>query len=67
MKEEYQKYLKYIGGVRFWIIVMGVIIALTALKEARQIVNMILLAMLLTSISLAPLAWMKKKGIKKEE
>ena len=63
MKEEYEKYLKYIGGVRFWIIVMGVIIALTALKEARQIVNMILLAMLLTSISLAPLAWMKKKGV----
>lgn len=63
MKEEYQKYLKYIGGVRFWIIVMGVIIALTALKEARQIVNMILLAMLLTSISLAPIAWMKKKGV----
>ena len=63
MKEEYEKYLKYIGGVRFWIIVMGVIIALTALKEARQIVNMILLAMLLTSISLAPIAWMKKKGV----
>lgn len=63
MKEEYQKYLKYIGGVRFWIIVMGVIIALTALKEARQIVNMILLAMLLTSISLAPIAWMRKKGV----
>jgi len=63
MKEEYEKYLKYVGGVRFWIIVMGVIIALTALKEARQIVNMILLAMLLTSISLAPIAWMKKKGV----
>jgi len=63
MKQEYQKYLDYVGGVRFWIITIGVIIALTALKEARSIVNMILLATFLTSISLAPLAWLKKKGV----
>jgi len=63
MKQEYQKYLDYVGGVRFWIITIGVIIALTALKEASSIVNMILLALLLTSISLAPLAWLKRKGV----
>lgn len=63
MKEEYQKYLNYIPGVRFWIIIVGVIIALTAIKEASSIVNMILLAMLLTAISLAPLEWLKKKGV----
>ncbi len=63
MKQEYEKYLKYIGGVRFWIITMGVIIAFTALKEASAVVNMILLAMLITAVSLAPLAWMRKKGI----
>lgn len=63
MKQDYQKYLDYVGGVRFWIIIMGVIIALSAIKESRSIVNMILLAMLLTSISLAPLDWLKKKGV----
>lgn len=63
MKEEYQKYLNYIPGVRFWIIMIGIIITLTALKEASSIVNMLLLAVLLTAISLAPLDWMKKKGV----
>ena len=63
MKQEYQKYLDYVGGVRFWIITIGVIITLFALKQASSIVNMILLALLLTSIGLAPLAWLKKKGV----
>ena len=63
MNHSYDKYLKYIGGVRFWIITMGVIITFAALKEASSIVNMILLAMLLTAVSMAPLEWMKKKGV----
>ncbi len=63
MKQDYQKYLNYIGGVRFWIIAAGVIITLTALKHASSIVNMILLASLLTSVSLAPLDWLKRKGV----
>lgn len=63
MKQDYQKYLNYIGGVRFWIIIAGVIITLSALKQASSIVNMILLAMLLTSVSLAPLDWLKRRGI----
>jgi len=63
MKEEHQKYLNYIPGVRFWIIMTGIIIFLAALKEASSIVNMLLLALLLTAISLAPLDWMKKKGV----
>lgn len=63
MKEEHQKYLNYIPGVRFWIIMTGIIIFLAAIKEASSIVNMILLAMLLTAISLPPLDWMKKKGV----
>lgn len=42
---------------------IGLIIFLTALKAASSIVNMILVATLLTTISLAPLDWMKKKGV----
>lgn len=63
MKEEHQKYLNYIPGVRFWIIMIGIIIFLAAIKEASSMVNMLLLALLLTAISLAPLDWMKKKGV----
>lgn len=59
----YEQYLKYVGGVRFWIITTGVIVAFVAMKEASHIVNMILLAALLTVISLAPLSWLKKKGV----
>lgn len=63
MKQEYEKYLSYVGGVRFWIIAIGLIVVLAALKEANSIVNMILLALLFTSISLSPLDWLKKKGV----
>jgi len=59
----YEQYLKYVGGVRFWIITTGVIVAFVAMKEASHIVNMILLAALLTVISLAPLSWLKKRGV----
>ena len=64
-RTNYEHYLKYIGGVRFWIITTGVIVAFTAMKEASHIVNMILLAAMLTVISLAPLNWLKKKGLNK--
>jgi predicted PurR-regulated permease PerM len=61
----YDHYLKYIPGVRFWIITTGVLIAFMALRDAKHIVNMILLASFLTAISLAPLSWLKKKGVPK--
>jgi len=62
-ENKYDKYLKYVGGVRFWIVSTGVIVMFAALKEARSVVNIILLAMFLTAISLAPLNWLKKKGV----
>ncbi len=62
---KYDKYLQYVGGVRFWIVTMGVIISMAALKQASHIVNIILVAAFLTAVSLAPLNWLKKKGIPK--
>ncbi len=62
-KKNYDRYLQYIPGVRFWIITTGVIVAFTALKAASQVINPILLAAFLTSISLAPISWLKKKGV----
>ncbi len=63
MKEnKYEHYLHYIPGVRFWIIMTGVIVTFAALKAASHLVNIILLATFLTAISLAPLNWLKKQG-----
>jgi predicted PurR-regulated permease PerM len=64
-KNDYEHYLLYIPGVRFWIITTGVIVAFAALKVASHIVNIILLATFLTAVSLAPLTWLKKKGLPK--
>jgi len=61
----YEHYIKYIPGVRFWIITTGVIVAFAALKQANHIVNIILLAAFLTAVSMAPLNWLKKKGVNK--
>lgn len=62
---KYNKYLQYVSGVRFWIITIGVIILLTALKQSAHYVNIILVAAFLTAISLSPLNWLKKKGLPK--
>ncbi len=62
---EYDRYIKFIPGVRFWIITTGVIVAFAALKQASHIVNIILLAAFLTAISMAPLNWLKKRGVNK--
>jgi predicted PurR-regulated permease PerM len=58
-----RKYLNYFPGIRFWIIAASIIIVLTAFKEASFFINILLLAIFITSISLSPLEWMKRKGI----
>ena len=62
---KYEHYLQYIPGVRFWIIMTGVIVTFAAIKQASHIVNIILLAAFLTAISMAPLTWLKKKEVNK--
>ena len=63
MDLELKKYLNFIPGLRFWIIAACLIIVLTALKEASFIINILLLAVFITSISLAPLEWLKRRGV----
>ena len=63
MKTSFEKFFPYLSGLRFWIIMASVVIVLAAMKESRYIINVILLAFFATSISIAPIAWMKKKGI----
>ena len=64
-KNKYEHYLQYIPGLRFWIITTGVLVSFMALRDASHIVNMILLASFLTAVSIAPLSWLKKKGVNK--
>ncbi len=64
-QNKYEKYLQYVGGVRFWIVASGIIISMAAMKQASQIINIILVAAFLTAVSLAPLNWLKKKGLPK--
>ncbi len=64
-RPNYDHYLSYVPGVRFWIITTGIIVAFAAIKQMSHIVNMLLLAAFLTAVSLAPLGWLRKKGVGK--
>jgi predicted PurR-regulated permease PerM len=63
MNKDIEKYLSYIGGVRFWLIAACVIVVITGLKAASFFVNIILLAIMVTSVCLPFLGWLKKKGV----
>ena len=63
MKDTLEKFLPYLNGLRFWIIMASIVIVLAAMKESRYLINVILLAFFATSISIGPINWMKKKGI----
>jgi predicted PurR-regulated permease PerM len=61
----YDHYLSYVPGVRFWVIATGIIVTFAAIKQMSHIVNILLLAAFLTAISLAPLEWLRRKGVSK--
>ncbi len=63
MKKTFEKMLPWASGLRFWIIMASLVIVLAAMKESRYIINIILLSFFATSISIAPIEWMKKKGV----
>jgi len=63
MNEKLNTYLSYISGLRFWIIAACMIIVIAGLKQTSFLINVVLLAMFITSISLAPLHWLCQKGV----
>jgi len=63
MNREFVKILSYIGGLRFWIIAACIIIVIAGIKQSSYLINIVLLAMFITSISLAPLHWLTKKKV----
>jgi len=66
MKIDYNKYLQYIPGVRFWIIATGIIVVLAAMQQSSYFINIFLLALFLNIMSIGPVVWMKKKGLKEK-
>lgn len=63
MNEKYEKFGEQLGGLRFWIIFACIVIVVAGLKQTSFLINVILLAAFITSISLAPLHWLRKKGL----
>ncbi|NOY49029.1 MAG: AI-2E family transporter [Chlorobi bacterium] len=50
-------------GLRFWVIAACVVIVVAGLKTASNLVTIVLVALFLTSISLSPFLWLRKKNI----
>lgn len=63
MNKELLKFYSYLGGLRFWIIAACIIIVIAGIKQSSFLVNIVLLSGFITSISLAPLQWLKDKGV----
>lgn len=61
--EKLNKYLSYVSGIRFWLITACIIIVIAGMKQSSFLINVILLAVFITSISMAPLHWLREKGL----
>lgn len=51
------------GSLKFWIIGASMVVIIAGLKQASDLVTLILISLLLTSIFLAPFDWLKSKGV----
>lgn len=52
-----------IGSLKFWIIGASLVIIIAGLKQASDLVTLVLISLMLTSIFLAPFDWLKAKGV----
>lgn len=50
-------------GTKFWIISASLVITVAGLKSASNLVTIILVALFITSISLSPFLWLRKKKL----
>ena len=51
------------AGVRFWIISASMVIVVAGMKEMRNLILMILMAVFITAVSLTPFQWLSKKKV----
>ncbi|PLX05573.1 MAG: hypothetical protein C0598_14285 [Marinilabiliales bacterium] len=58
-----EKFWSSYKGLKFWVIAASFIIVVAGLKMASNLVTIILIALFLTSISLSPFLWLRKKKI----
>jgi len=61
--EFYEKFWNSYRGLKFWIIAASFVIIVAGLKTASNLVTIVLIALFLTSISLSPFLWLRKKKI----
>ncbi len=60
---ESDKLLSVVTRMKFWIVAASLVIIIAGIREMSHFVTLILVALLLTSIFLAPFDWLKSKGI----
>jgi len=61
--EFYEKFWNSYRGLKFWVIAASFVIIVAGLKTASNLVTIVLIALFLTSISLSPFLWLRKKKI----
>lgn len=58
-----QKFSNSYRSLKFWVIAASFVIVVAGLKTASNLVTIVLIALFLTSISLSPFLWLRKKKI----
>ncbi|PLX02596.1 MAG: hypothetical protein C0595_10025 [Marinilabiliales bacterium] len=61
--EFYEKFWNSYRGLKFWVIAASFVIIVAGLKTASNLVTIVLIALFLTSISMSPFLWLRKKKI----
>lgn len=61
--ESFEKFWNSYRGLKFWIIAASFVVIVAGLKTASNLVTIVLIALFLTSISLSPFLWLRKKKI----
>ena len=51
------------AGIRFWVIAASLVIVIAGMKAMSNLILMILMALFITAVSIAPFLWLKKKKV----
>jgi predicted PurR-regulated permease PerM len=58
-----EKFWNSYKGLKFWVIAASFVIVVAGIKEASNLVTIFLIALFITTISLSPFLWLRKKKI----
>ena len=60
---EFEGIKKSWAGIRFWVIAASLVIVVAGMKAMSNLILMILMAVFITAISLAPFQWLNKRKV----